>query len=77
MKGGNVLSRIAGSQRRKSVLFVTLIKTTLSLVISSRKLIHELNTNDTHIYISLFTSESNCSLNQLINCVNYIFFWMI
>ena len=46
-------------------LFVTLCTTPLSSVIQTHNLDHHLYADDTHIYLSLATTDTNCSVNQL------------
>ena len=58
------------------LLLFTLYTTPLSSVIQNHNLDHHLYADDTHIYISLATSDTNRSLNQLSDCLQDIFLWM-
>ena len=57
-------------------LLFTLYTTLLSSVIQNHNLDHHLYADDTQIYISLATSDTNRSLNQLSDCLHEIFLWM-
>ena len=57
-------------------LLFTLYNTPLSSVIHNHNLDHHLYADDTHIYISLATSDTNRSLNQLSDCLHENFLWM-
>ena len=57
------------------LLFI-LYTTPLSSVIQNHNLDHHFYADDTHIYISLATSDTNRSLNQLSDCLHEIFLWM-
>ena len=57
-------------------LLFTLYTTPLSSVIQNHNLDHHLYADDTQIYISLATSDTNRSLNQLSDCLQDIFLWM-
>ena len=58
-------------------LFFTLYTTPLSSVIQTHNLgPPPLYADDTHIYLSLATPDTNCSLNQLRDCLQNIFNWM-
>ena len=57
-------------------LLVTLCTTPLSSVIQTHYLDHHLYADDTHIYLSLATTDTNCSVNQLRVCLHDIFNWM-
>ena len=57
-------------------LLFTLYTTPLSSVIQNHNLDHHLYADDTHIYISLTTSDTNRSLNQLSDCLHEISLWM-
>ena len=57
-------------------LLFTLYTTPLSSVIQNHNLDHHLYADDTYIYISLATSDTNRSLNQLSDCLQDIFLWM-
>ena len=57
-------------------LLFTLCTTPLSSVIQNHNLDHHLYADDTQIYISLATSDTNRSLNQLSDCLQDIFLWM-
>ena len=59
-------------------LLFTLYTTPLSSVIQTHNLDHHLYAEDTHtqIYLSLVTPDTNCSLNQLRDCLHDIFYWM-
>ena len=54
-------------------LLFTLYTTPLSLVINRHHLSHHLYADDTHIYISLSTSDASSSLQQLRTCIDDIF----
>ena len=54
----------------------TIYSTPLSSVIQSHSLDHHLHADDTEIYISLATPDTNHSLNQLSDCLQDIFHWM-
>ena len=58
-------------------LLFTLYTTPLSSVIQNHNLDHHLYADGTQIYISLATSDTNRSLNQLSDCLQDIFLWMI
>ena len=57
-------------------LLFTLYTTPLSSVIQNHNLDHHLYAGDTQIYISLATSDTNRSLNQLNDCLHEIFLGM-
>ena len=57
-------------------LLFTLYTTPLSSVIQNHNLDHHLYADDTQIYISLATSDTNRSLNQLSDCLQEISLWM-
>ena len=57
-------------------LLFTLYTTPLSSVIQNHNLDHHLYADNTHIYISLATSDTNRSLNQLSDCLHEISLWM-
>ena len=57
------------------LLFI-LYTTPLNSVIQTHKLDHRLCAGDSHIYFSLVIPDTNCSLNQLRDCLHDIFHWM-
>ena len=57
-------------------LLFTLFTTTLSSVIQTHNLDHHLYADDTHIYLSLATPDTNCYLNQLRDRLQNVFHWM-
>ena len=57
-------------------LLFTLYTKPLSSVIQTHNLNHHLYADDTHIYLSLATPDTTCSLNQLRHCLHDIFHWM-
>ena len=57
-------------------LLFTLYTTPLSSVIQTHNLDQHLYADDTQIYLSLATLDTNCSLNQLWVCLPDIFHWM-
>ena len=57
-------------------LLFTLYTTQLSSVIQTHILDHYLYADDTQIYLSLATADTNYSLNQLRDCPQNIFHWM-
>ena len=57
-------------------LLFTLYATPLNSVIQNHNLGHHLYADDTQIYISLATSDTSRSLNQLSDCLQDIFLWM-
>ena len=57
-------------------LLFTLYTMPFSSVIQIHNLDHHLYADDTHIYISLATPDTNRSLNQLSDCLHEIFLWM-
>ena len=57
-------------------LLFTLYTTPLSSVIQSHNLDHHLYADDTQIYVSLTTSETCRSLNQLRDCLQDVSLWM-
>ena len=57
-------------------LLFTFYTMPLSSVIQNHNLDHHLYADDTQIYISLATSDTNRSLNQLSDCLQDIFLWM-
>ena len=57
------------------ILF-TLHTTPLNSVIQTHNLDHHLYADDTQIYLSLVTLDTNCSLNQLGDCLQNIFHLM-
>ena len=58
------------------LLLFPLYNTPLSSAIQNHNLDHHLYADDTQIYISLATSDTNHSLNQLSECLHEIFLWM-
>ena len=44
--------------------------TVFSSVINSRQLSHRHYADDTHVYVSLCTSDANCSLQQRRSCID-------
>ena len=59
-----------------SFAFFTLYTTPLSSVIQGHNLDHHLYVDDTQIYISLTTSDTCHSLNQLSDCLQDVSLWM-
>ena len=57
-------------------LLFTLHTTPLSSVIQSHNLDHHLYADDTQIYVSLTTTDSCLSLNQLRHCLQDVSLWM-
>ena len=57
-------------------LLFTLYTTPLSSVIQNHNWDHHLYEDDTQMYISLATPDTNRSLNQLSDCLHEIFLWM-
>ena len=57
-------------------LLFTLYTTPLSSVIQTHNLDHYLYADDTQIHLSMSTPDTNCSLNQLRDCLQNIFHWM-
>ena len=57
-------------------LLFTLYSTPLNSVIQTYNLDHHLYAGDTQIYLSLATPDTNCSLNQLRDCLQNVFHWM-
>ena len=54
----------------------TFYTTPLSSVIQTHNLDHRLYADDTHISLSLATPDTNCSLNQLRECLQNVLRWM-
>ena len=57
-------------------LLFTLYTTPLSTVIQSHNLHHYFYADDIQIYVSLTTSDTCCSLNQLRDCLQDVSLWM-
>ena len=57
-------------------LLFTLYTTPLSSVIQTHNLDHHLYADDTQIFVSLATPNTNCSLSQLGDCLQNVFHWM-
>ena len=53
----------------------TLYTTLLSSVIQTHNLDHHLYADDTQIYLALATPDTNCSSNQLGDCLQNVFHW--
>jgi len=60
----------------KAVPLFTLYTTPLSSLTHSHKLDHHLYVDDTQLYISLSTADTDHSLKQLSDCLSDIFGWM-
>ena len=58
-------------------LFFILYTTPHCSVNQTHSLDHHLYAEDTQIYLSLTTPDTNCFLNQLSNCLHNTFHWMI
>ena len=57
-------------------LLFTLYTALLRSLIHSHKLDNDLQADDTQVYISLFTTDTDLSLKQLEDCLNDISGWM-
>ena len=57
-------------------LLFTLYTTPFSSVIQTHNLDHHIYADDSRIFLSLATPDTNCSLNQLRDCLQNVFHWM-
>ena len=58
------------------LLFTLYTLYTTPMAIQTHNLDHHLYADDTEIYLSLATPDTNCSLNQLMYCLQNVFHWM-